>query len=191
MQYQLIPSTSLSVSPICLGTMTFGTPVDKAQAVEIVHRALGQGVNFIDTANMYEGYARVLGSAGGVAEDLVDFSDFLPTVLETVGLPVPSGLDGRSFLARLKGRRDYQPRSWIYIYYNPRPERTRPQRFVRDQRFKLYGNGRFFDVANDVQEQQQLVEFSDDPVAVAAHRRMKAALASMPRQGQSLLKFVR
>ena len=128
-------------------------------------------------------------AAGGVSEDLVDFSDFLPTVLETVGLPVPSGLAGHSFLPRLKGKRDYRPRSWVYIYYNPRPERTRPQRFVRDQRFKLYGNGRFFDVANDVEEQQQLVDFARDPVAVSAHRRLKAAMASMPRQGQSLLKF--
>lgn len=128
-------------------------------------------------------------AAGGVSEDLVDFSDFLPTVLETVGLPVPSGLDGHSFLSRLKGKSAYRPRSWVYIYYNPRPERTRPQRFVRDQRFKLYGNGRFFDVANDVEEQQQLVDFARDPVAVAAHRRLKAAMASMPRQGQSLLKF--
>lgn len=99
MQYRLIPSTSLAVSPICLGTMTFGTPVDKAQAVEIVHRALGQGVNFIDTANMYEGYARVLGSAGGVAEEFL--GDALrdrrdrAVVATKVGHPIGPGEDDK------------------------------------------------------------------------------------------------
>ena len=66
-----IPRTDLMVSPICLGTMTFGTPVGEKEAVGLVHHALGRGVNFIDTANMYEGYDRTIGSAGGVAENIV------------------------------------------------------------------------------------------------------------------------
>ena len=71
MNARQIPNTSLRVSPLCLGTMTFGTPVGEAEAVHVVHWALDNGVNFIDTANMYEGYARVLGSAGGVAEEFL------------------------------------------------------------------------------------------------------------------------
>ena len=67
MEARVIPSTSVEVSPICLGTMTFGTPVGETDAVRIVHWALDHGVNFIDTANMYEGYTRYLGSPGGVA----------------------------------------------------------------------------------------------------------------------------
>lgn len=66
-----IPRTALSVSPLCLGTMTFGTPVGEADAIRLVHRALDLGINFIDTANSYEGYARVPGSAGGVAEEIL------------------------------------------------------------------------------------------------------------------------
>ena len=62
------PGTALQVSPLCLGTMTFGTPVGRPEAVALVHRALDQGINFIDTANMYEGYTRFLGSPGGLAE---------------------------------------------------------------------------------------------------------------------------
>lgn len=58
----------MNVSQLCLGTMTFGTPVAEADAIRIVHHALRRGINFIDTANMYEGYARVIGSVGGVAE---------------------------------------------------------------------------------------------------------------------------
>ena len=71
MQYSIIPSTDISVSKVCLGTMTFGTPVAAQDAEHLVHYALGQGINFVDTANMYEGYARVPGSAGGVAEEIV------------------------------------------------------------------------------------------------------------------------
>jgi aryl-alcohol dehydrogenase-like predicted oxidoreductase len=71
MKNKNIPNTNLTVSPICLGTMTFGTPVGEADAINIVHYALDHGVNFIDTANMYEGYSRVIGSAGGVAEEIL------------------------------------------------------------------------------------------------------------------------
>jgi aryl-alcohol dehydrogenase-like predicted oxidoreductase len=66
-----IPKTNLSVSTICLGTMTFGTPVGEKDAIRLIHHAIDHGINFIDTANMYEGYARQLGSAGGVAEEII------------------------------------------------------------------------------------------------------------------------
>ena len=66
-----IPNTELDVSMICLGTMTFGTPVGEAEAVRLVHYAFEKGINFIDTANIYEGYTRYIGSPGGVAEEIV------------------------------------------------------------------------------------------------------------------------
>ena len=71
MQYRTLGSSGLLVSPICLGTMTFGTPVNEADAIRFVHSAIDLGINFIDTANVYEGYARYLGSPGGVAEEIV------------------------------------------------------------------------------------------------------------------------
>lgn len=71
MKTRKIPNTSLKVSQICLGTMTFGTPVAEADAIRMVHWALDHGINFIDSANIYEGYARVLGSPGGVAESII------------------------------------------------------------------------------------------------------------------------
>ena len=66
-----VPNTDLSVSPICLGTMTFGTPVGEADAIQLVHWAVDHGIDGIDTANMYEGYTRYIGSAGGVAEEIL------------------------------------------------------------------------------------------------------------------------
>ena len=71
MNYRPLGKTGLHVSPICIGTMNFGTPVDEAGAAEIVGHALDNGVNFFDTANSYEGYARTFGSPGGVGEELL------------------------------------------------------------------------------------------------------------------------
>lgn len=68
---QQIINTSIAVSPICLGTMTFGRPVGEDEAIRLVHWALEHGINFFDTADMYEGYDRTAGSAGGVAETIL------------------------------------------------------------------------------------------------------------------------
>ncbi len=48
----------LQVTPICLGTMTFGEQVDQSLAHQILDRSLERGVNFIDTAEMYSVPAR-------------------------------------------------------------------------------------------------------------------------------------
>ncbi|MEO5696886.1 MAG: aldo/keto reductase [Burkholderiaceae bacterium] len=45
--------SALRVTPICLGTMTFGEQVDEATSHAILDRALERGINFIDTAEMY------------------------------------------------------------------------------------------------------------------------------------------
>ena len=71
MELRRIGDTELQVPPLCVGTMTFGTPVGEEDAIPIVHWALDHGLSFIDTANMYEGYARYIGSAGGVAEEIL------------------------------------------------------------------------------------------------------------------------
>jgi len=50
--------SDLHVTPICLGTMTFGEQVGAAQAHDILDRSLERGVNFLDTAEMYSVPAR-------------------------------------------------------------------------------------------------------------------------------------
>ena len=50
--------SDLHVTPICLGTMTFGEQVDEATAHAILDRSLERGVDFIDTAEMYAVPAR-------------------------------------------------------------------------------------------------------------------------------------
>ena len=50
--------SGLQVTPICLGTMTFGEQVDEATSFAILDRSLERGVNFLDTAEMYSVPAR-------------------------------------------------------------------------------------------------------------------------------------
>jgi aryl-alcohol dehydrogenase-like predicted oxidoreductase len=50
--------SDLHVTPICLGTMTFGEQVDEANSHAILDRSLAAGVNFLDTAEMYAVPAR-------------------------------------------------------------------------------------------------------------------------------------
>ena len=49
----VLGQSGLQVSPICLGTMTFGEQVDEATAFAILDRAVARGINFLDTAEMY------------------------------------------------------------------------------------------------------------------------------------------
>ncbi|MDJ0387394.1 aldo/keto reductase [Roseomonas sp. E05] len=53
MEYRNLGRSGLKVSPLCLGTMMFGGATDEATSARIIDRAREQGVNFIDTANVY------------------------------------------------------------------------------------------------------------------------------------------
>lgn len=74
---------------------------------------------------------------GKVCGDLVDFTDFLPTLAEAVGAELPRErvVDGRSFLPQLRGEKCL-PRDWVFCYYNPKMKnRKRPLKiFARDKR---------------------------------------------------------
>jgi aryl-alcohol dehydrogenase-like predicted oxidoreductase len=53
MKYTSLPNTDIQVSKICLGTMTFGQQNTEKEAHEQLNYAVSNGVNFIDTAEMY------------------------------------------------------------------------------------------------------------------------------------------
>lgn len=96
---------------------------------------------------------------GRVDDGLVDFTDFLPTIVEAAGAELPEGLtlDGMSFLHRLLGQPGPE-RSWVFCDYAPRWGRFEPARYVHDARWKLYDDGRIFDVAADPLEKKALGE---------------------------------
>lgn len=88
-----------------------------------------------------------------VCHELVDFTDFLPTLAEFagIGLPADEDRDGRSFLPVLFGR-TRKPREWIFCHYDSGKKQFPLARYVQDKRYKLYENGNFFDIKEDEQE---------------------------------------
>lgn len=113
---------------------------------------------------------------GAVCSDLVDMSDFLPTLCEAAGVEVPSSLtiDGRSFLPQLKGERG-QPREWIHIWYSRNGGST-GQEFTRTQRYKLYRTGEFYDIQEDVLEERPLQAASLSAEVKAVRDKLQTAL---------------
>ena len=57
MDYRYLGESALKVSPLCLGAMMFGGATDEPTSARIIDKARDQGVNFIDTADAYNGGA--------------------------------------------------------------------------------------------------------------------------------------
>lgn len=55
MEYRPLGRTGVMVSSLCLGAMNFGGPTRPEDGIAIIDRALDAGINFIDTANVYNG----------------------------------------------------------------------------------------------------------------------------------------
>lgn len=118
--------------------------------------------------------------AGKVHSDLVDTTDFLPTLLEVAGAKPRAGLklDGRSFLPQLRGKKG-RPRDWIYSWYSPRqlPNTSLTVReFAFNDRYKRYRTGEFFDLGKDVEEKEPLKPASLKGEAAAAAKLLQKAL---------------
>ncbi|WP_419189532.1 sulfatase-like hydrolase/transferase [Stieleria marina] len=113
---------------------------------------------------------------GKVCKDIVDFSDFLPTMCEAAGVEIPASpeLDGRSFLPQLIGQKG-NPREWIYQWY-ARNGGVKGAEFTRNQRYKLYRTGKFYDVANDRLEKNPLDVTQLDPETLLVYRNLKHAI---------------
>lgn len=114
---------------------------------------------------------------GKVCSDLIDASDFFPTLCDLAASPAPAGLkfDGRSFLPQLRGERG-SPREWRFAWYNPSGGASAKAEFAHDHRFKLYADGRLFDLIADELEERPLDPNSSDAAALAARTRLQGAL---------------
>ncbi|MEM7144782.1 MAG: sulfatase-like hydrolase/transferase [Verrucomicrobiota bacterium] len=95
--------------------------------------------------------------AGVVSQSLVDFSDMLPTIAEAAGIEVPAnwGTDGYSFLSEIEGGKP-SPRKHIYCWYSRDGVRDKASQHTRNQRYKLYADGKFYDIVEDFEEQNPI-----------------------------------
>ena len=89
-----------------------------------------------------------------VSTNLVDTTDFLPTIFEATGIKFPENyiIDGKSFYPQLLGE-DGDPRDWIFFHFDAGGRNKRPfQRFLRNHSWKLYEDARIFDMKADLNE---------------------------------------
>jgi arylsulfatase A len=122
---------------------------------------------------------------GATCHDLIEFSDFLPTIaaLGQARLPTDRVLDGVSFLPQLQGERG-NPRAAIFMHYDKDPQAKRPNtkriRFAFDGHYKLYLDGLMYHVANDVDEERPLNTAALSSETQAARERLQKVLDAMP-----------
>ena len=109
-------------------------------------------------------------AAGQTVDDLVDFSDFLPTLAELGGRAVDAGYsaDGHNFAKLIRGTGP-GTRSWAYA-------ESKGRYWVRTQRWKLYSSGEFFDLQQDPGEMQPLSDAETGEAAAVAKSSLRDAL---------------
>ena len=99
-------------------------------------------------------------TAGAVNNDLIDFTDFLPTIAGIADISVPSTygpLDGVSFSPRLTDQAG-TPRDWIFYHYDPFPGTDTLKRWAQTATYKLYDTSSsdtqrlFYNIINDENE---------------------------------------
>jgi arylsulfatase A len=124
------------------------------------------------------------GKVEHTTDDLVDFTDLLPTIAEAIGIEVPADwdTDGHSFLPQLKGEKSH-PREWIFSHYNPihneRVNRLSARSF-RDHRYRLYHDGRFYDLVADPEEMQPIEQDKGSVEAEIVRKKFQRELDKLP-----------
>jgi arylsulfatase A len=121
-------------------------------------------------------------SAGKVNADLIGSVDFLPTVCDAAGVEPPSSkmIDGRSFFPQLMGQRG-QPREWLYSWYARNGGAKAEWEYAMSTRYKLYRDGRFFDLQADPFEAKPLSATNVSGPASAAAKTLQGALDQFAR----------
>jgi arylsulfatase A-like enzyme len=110
-------------------------------------------------------------AAGSVGDELVDFSDWLPTLAEIGGAKVDHKIDGGSFASTLFDSRQHVLRKHAFS------ESRNGKAWVRTKRYKLYNTGEFYDVWNDAMEEKPLKNISGS--SAQAHKLLEAALSRL------------
>jgi arylsulfatase A-like enzyme len=93
--------------------------------------------------------------AGKICADLIDFSDFMPTLADLANAEMPEEviIDGKSFAAQIQGKKA-NPREWIFNQYEG-------DAWVRTKEWKLYRSGSLFNMSKDPLEQNPAVPGSE------------------------------
>ncbi len=131
---------------------------------------------------------------GVVSDDLVDFSDLLPTIADLTGADLPNvKLDGRSFWPQCRGKKG-NPREWIYQYYYPKYKAAAVKHgqgvnkneivWAQNQKFKLYGDGTLYTLKD--RHENSPLKNGENSAADQARKLLQAAIDSMPKKAAKL-----
>jgi aryl-alcohol dehydrogenase-like predicted oxidoreductase len=138
MKIRQLGDSTLHVSEICLGTMTFGVQNNEAESHSQLDRAVAAGVNFIDTAEMYavpptaESYGKTEQIVGNWLLRQARDKVILATKASGPGRPLnwirggPSGFDRANLRAAVEGSLKRLRTDYIDLYQLHWPARNQP-----------------------------------------------------------------
>jgi aryl-alcohol dehydrogenase-like predicted oxidoreductase len=124
MDYRPLGATGVKVSPLCLGAMMFGgwgNP-DHDESIQIIHRALDEGINFVDTADVYSSgeSEEIVGKAlKGRRDDVVLATKFHGSMGDD---PNRFGNSRRWIMQEVESSLKRLQTDWIDLYQVHRPE---------------------------------------------------------------------
>ena len=116
--------------------------------------------------------------AGTKSDDLVDFTDFYKTFSDAaqVKLIEKDPIDGVSFLPQLTGKEGAK-REWALCHYQPYWSK-KPGQYLRNQTYKLYRDGRFFEIPKDLEEKKNITKGLER--AETQRQKLQVALDQLP-----------
>jgi arylsulfatase A len=121
---------------------------------------------------------------GQINSDLIDASDFLPTLADLARTKIPGDwhYDGVSFAPQLLGRPG-PTRDWSFFWYDPRPgwdkDRFSRHIFALDHNYKLFSDGRLYDIRGTGLREVRVDKGRLNPVAQAARKKLRRAIDQM------------
>ncbi|MEX2261589.1 MAG: aldo/keto reductase [Bryobacteraceae bacterium] len=124
MEQRKLGQTDLRVSRACFGTMTFGSQVSEADAHRIVDRCLDAGINFFDTANVYnQGLSETIaGRTLKGRRDKVVLASKVRGKMENA--PEETGLSCSAILNAVESSLQRLGTDYLDLYYLHQPDRA-------------------------------------------------------------------
>ncbi len=122
MKMKILPGTNVKLSRLCLGTMMFGKQTNEADSLRIMSAATDSGINFFDTANVYnEGESeRIVGKGLSGKRDKIILAT---KVFGRMGTnPNDEGLSRRNILSAVDASLRRLNTDYIDIYYLHSPD---------------------------------------------------------------------
>ncbi|WP_284981397.1 aldo/keto reductase [Arthrobacter sp. efr-133-TYG-118] len=117
MQYTTVGRTGVRVSPLCFGTMSFGSEADEQASADMFHRAREKGINFFDTADVYGG-GRSEEILGKLVSDSRDEVVIASKVFYPTGADINAqGLSRRHIVRAVEATLKRLGTDWIDFYF--------------------------------------------------------------------------